>query len=131
MSGCVLLSQKVNKMASVLRSSFWRLLSHQSRRYASTYAENLKAVEEHAASTMVLWKRISLFVALPMVGLVAYNSYKKEEEHHHHVEEHGRDPFIPYSHLRIRSKPFPWGDGNHTLIHNPRTNPLPDGYEDE
>lgn len=80
--------------------------------------------------TLTLWKRISLFFAIPACLLVTYNAYTKEKEHAHHIEEHGKPEFLPYTHLRIRKKPFPWGDGNHTLIHNSHANALPEGYED-
>jgi len=29
----------------------------------------------------------------------------------------------------IRFQKFPWGDGNHSFIHNPAINALPAGYE--
>jgi cytochrome c oxidase subunit 6a len=95
-----------------------------------TVSELYQAVEQHAMKTTSLWRNISLFVAIPGVLLVTYNAYKTEKEHEKHIEEHGRPEFIPFPHLRVRSKPFPWGDGNHSLFHNPHTNPLPEGYED-
>nr|CAD7605567.1 unnamed protein product [Timema genevievae] len=73
-----------------------------------------------------LWKRLSFFVAFPAVGLCMLNCYLM-----HQKETHERPPFVPYEHLRIRNKRFPWGDGQKTLFHNPHVNPLPDGYEDE
>lgn len=72
-----------------------------------------------------LYKKLTLFVALPTCGLCMLNAYLG------HLEDHKkpRPEFIPYEHLRIRTKRFPWGDGNKSLFHNPRVNALPDGYE--
>lgn len=78
-------------------------------------------------ATMKTWKLISIFVAIPGCLLCAYNAVLKEKEHH----THPRPEFVPYSHLRLRKKAFPWGDGNHSLFHNPHANALPEGYEDD
>uniref|UniRef100_A0AAZ1XEV9 Cytochrome c oxidase subunit n=2 Tax=Oreochromis aureus TaxID=47969 RepID=A0AAZ1XEV9_OREAU len=70
------------------------------------------------------WKILTIVLALPGVSVCMANAYMKAQAHSHDQLE-----FVPYSHLRIRTKKFPWGDGNHSLFHNPHTNPLPDGYE--
>ncbi|XP_068461531.1 cytochrome c oxidase subunit 6A1, mitochondrial [Clinocottus analis] len=70
------------------------------------------------------WKILSFVVALPGVAVCMLNMFLKEQQHTHEQPE-----FVPYSHLRIRSKRFPWGDGNKSLFHNSHTNALPNGYE--
>ncbi|XP_076609209.1 cytochrome c oxidase subunit 6A2, mitochondrial [Chaetodon auriga] len=70
------------------------------------------------------WKILTIVLAMPGVGVCMANAYMKMQAH-----GHGQPEFVPYPHLRIRTKKFPWGDGNHSLFHNPHTNPLPDGFE--
>lgn len=74
-----------------------------------------------------MWKRLTFFVAFPSIVLGMVNVYLAHQDEH----EHERPPFVKYDHLRIRTKRFPWGDGNKSLFHNPHVNALPDGYEDE
>ncbi|EPB72564.1 cytochrome c oxidase subunit VIa [Ancylostoma ceylanicum] len=43
-----------------------------------------------------------------------------------------RPPYIPYAFLNVRNKPFPWGDGNHSLFHNKAEQYVPGvGFEEE
>jgi len=76
---------------------------------------------------MKFWKRISIFIGAPAILLAGVNAYLGEMEQ----KSKPRPPFVAYEHLRIRNKPFPWGDGNKTLFHNPKVNALPEGYEDD
>merc|ERR1712136_584167 len=112
---------KPRKMASFLNFAV--------RRHFSTSVARMGAGAGAGSGhgSMRMWKNISLFVALPAIGLTMVNAYLGEMEH----MSHPRPPFVAYEHLRIRTKAFPWGDGNKTLFHNPRVNALPDGYEDE
>merc|ERR1711915_76515 len=82
-----------------------------------------KAEAGHAHGGTKQWKMLSIIVALPSVALCMVNAFYGGE--HEHPPE-----FVPYEHLRLRSKRFPWGEGQKSLFHNSHTNPLPDGYEE-
>ncbi|XP_061527041.1 cytochrome c oxidase subunit 6A, mitochondrial [Phycodurus eques] len=99
---------------TLLRSS----LTHTGRQLSAA------AAGSHGEQAARTWKILSFVVALPGVAVCMLNMYLKEQQHSHEQPE-----FIPYSHLRIRSKRFPWGDGNKSLFHNAHVNALPGGYE--
>ncbi|XP_076435192.1 cytochrome c oxidase subunit 6A2, mitochondrial-like [Babylonia areolata] len=100
-----------------------RLSTALSRRFFSVQGPSAVGGDQHGGAKR--WRLLSMVLALPGVAICWINAYIINPSHMERPE------FVPYPHLRLRTKKFPWGDGNHTLFHNPETNPLPEGYEDE
>uniref|UniRef100_A0A8C9I8H8 Cytochrome c oxidase subunit n=1 Tax=Piliocolobus tephrosceles TaxID=591936 RepID=A0A8C9I8H8_9PRIM len=109
-------------MAAVGASRVSRLLGRSGPQLGRPMSSGAHGEEGSAR----MWKTLTFFVALPGVAVSMLNMYLKS-----HHGEHERPEFIAYPHLRVRTKRFPWGDGNHSLFHNPHVNPLPTGCEDE
>ncbi|GLH10031.1 hypothetical protein R5R35_012335 [Gryllus longicercus] len=69
---------------------------------------------------------VSLGVVVPVIAGLSYYIFSNKEE------EEDETKFIPYEYLNIRTKRFPWGDGNTPLFYNPKKNKIPpyDQYEE-
>jgi len=92
----------------------------------STTAQRARAQAPHGDSTWKKWRAATFLAAIPVLIVGHLNAFVFVDP-----EEHKRPEFVPYEHMRTRTKRFPWGDGNHSLMHNPQVNALPDGYEEE
>ncbi|EZA47529.1 Cytochrome c oxidase subunit 6A1, mitochondrial [Ooceraea biroi] len=76
---------------------------------------------------LMFWQTLSL-IALPLVVIMSIFTFTQVKE----KAKRPREPFLNLPYMCRRTKPFPWGDGNHTLFHNPVKNPVPPhGYEVE
>jgi len=84
-----------------------------------------EAVEHHAGETSELWRKLSLYVAVPATLLTTLWVRKVESEHaaheEHIKEENGGElpPTPQFDYLNKRAKPFPWG--MNTLFFNSHT----------
>jgi len=88
-------------------------------------AQKERGVKHH--TNPKLWERIFYFICLPALVITSINVYLMEQEHKKHPH---RPDYIPYEYMYVRRRKFPWGDGNHSLFHNPKHNPVPGiGYE--
>jgi cytochrome c oxidase subunit 6a len=76
------------------------------------------------------WRSIFFFVAGPALIFGHVNAFQPYLFPTEGQDPHARPEFVKYEYLRIRSKKFPWGDGNKSLFHNSHLNALPDGYEE-
>ncbi|KAF4582994.1 cytochrome c oxidase subunit VIa [Ophiocordyceps camponoti-floridani] len=102
------------------------------RRFASSekgikFAENKFInerlhIKEHAEQSVELWKKLSLAVvpALLLAGGNAYYLWKQHWEHWEHMPPLEERTEYPYQ--NIRTKNFPWGDGDKTLFWNSEVN---------
>ncbi|KAJ8975296.1 hypothetical protein NQ317_011637 [Molorchus minor] len=102
-------------MAAVINHAFRRYLQTTAARRA-VQLQGPSAVSGQHEGGYKIWKNLSVLPCVPI---------------NHTFGHHERPEFVKYEYLRIRTKRFPWGDGNHSLFHNPHANALPDGYEDE
>ncbi|QDS68476.1 hypothetical protein FKW77_010843 [Venturia effusa] len=122
---------------ALLRSA--QRLSHRTplrlpKRYSSTqhsftgaednaFNRERAAVKQHAAESSDLWRKLSLYVAIPCLIIASANAYTLWNEHWEH-EAHRPPPEErpQYEYMNIRNKLYPWGDGHKTLFWNDKVN---------
>ncbi|KAF2894561.1 hypothetical protein ILUMI_11609 [Ignelater luminosus] len=111
-------------MATILNHLCRRHIFITSARTTATRIQGPSAIAGSNEGGYKTWRNLALFVAFPSICLCALNCVLGHEERDEPEE------FVKYDYRCIRTKRFPWKDGNHSLFHNPVVNALPDGYEE-
>merc|ERR1712178_122390 len=102
---------QANMQAALLRSSrFTRPAMQSVARRQMSILPGEAATTEHAIEATADWKKYSMYGA-GFVGAVAVLQFFVHMSHGGHHEEQ-----VVYGFRKIRDKPFPWGDGQHSLF---------------
>ncbi|OLY80646.1 Cytochrome c oxidase subunit 6A, mitochondrial [Smittium mucronatum] len=84
-------------------------------------SEEVAATKVEADEAVHTWKKISLFVTVPLCAIFGYIATEDELHHISHLKEHP-PTFTKYQYISVHRKDFPWGDGKETLFFNPLVN---------
>lgn len=71
----------------------------------------------HGKNTHKKYRNITFFVLFPLIIIQTLHTME------HKPQQKG--PCRNYEYMRLRTKRFPWGDGNKSLFHNDNVNHLP------
>ncbi|CAL1535416.1 unnamed protein product [Lymnaea stagnalis] len=92
--------------------------------YRRFFASKAGSASHGHGESSKTWRNAFYILGLPAVALVYWNAF-------HLMPQHPERPdFVAYPHLHIRNRPFPWGDGDHSLFHNPYYNATSKGYDE-
>ncbi|KAG7194635.1 Cytochrome c oxidase polypeptide VIa [Scheffersomyces spartinae] len=90
------------------------------------FIKNASEKAAHSEGITNLWKKITYFVAFPVIALTALPIANVEMKHAKHREhqKHLSDEEWPtqYDYMNLRSRKFFWGDGDKTLFWNSDVN---------
>ncbi|KAK4466728.1 cytochrome c oxidase [Cladorrhinum samala] len=111
------------RMAAQLRAQTQRRLASSGPAGENAFVRERRQVKEHAASTTELWRKISIFAVPPALLLGSVNAYwlwNEHWEHWSHMPALEERTEYPYQNIRTRN--FPWGDGDKTVFWNDKVN---------
>ncbi|KAH7126736.1 cytochrome c oxidase, subunit VIa [Dendryphion nanum] len=78
---------------------------------------------EHAAESGELWRKLSVYVAIPCLILATINAKLRWDAHQEHAKHApALEDKVEYPYQNIRTKNFWWGDGDKTLFWNEKVN---------
>ncbi|BFZ58633.1 hypothetical protein PYCC9005_005697 [Savitreella phatthalungensis] len=112
-------------MLPTFRAALQRNIGGRRLMSSNAFTQERDAVTHHAAGAADLWRKISIYVAIPalIIGSVnAWNLYSAHQEHLAHMEHNEDEDHPEYPYQNIRTKNFFWGNGDKTLFWNDSVN---------